>query len=242
AQILRAEPRSLSQQEINDATASRISFGLDDATFIDTDATLLFDPEADDVRAVIEFANTQLLEMRFLDQQLDDALERAYETLMRRRARLFGLGQYRPELRRLGRLQRCRCPGDVSLGADAGGASRGADGGGAGGSAPWRPVPAAPRGPQAAAVLRGLSLGEVRADERPGCERRAGREHRSRAGAGRVVAGERRRGRLLPVRHGAAVLRPDQHRLHHRLSVHLAPGRLLGPGASLSPELASGGR
>src|SRR3989441_1200367 len=105
AQILRAEPRSLSQQEINDATASRLSFGLDDATFIDTDATLLFDPEADDVRAVIEFANTQLLEMRFLDQQLDDALERAYETLMRRRARLFGLGQYRPELRRLARLQ-----------------------------------------------------------------------------------------------------------------------------------------
>ena len=105
AQILRAEPRSLSQQEINDATASRISFGLDDATFIDTDATLLFDPEADDVRAVIEFANTQLLEMRFLDQQLDDALERAYETLMPRRARLFGLGQYRPELRRLARLQ-----------------------------------------------------------------------------------------------------------------------------------------
>src|SRR2546425_9722648 len=43
--------------------------------------------------------------MRFLDQQLDDALERAYETLMRRRARLFGLGQYRPELRRLARLQ-----------------------------------------------------------------------------------------------------------------------------------------
>src|SRR2546427_4287910 len=84
---------------------SRIFFGLDDATFIDTDATLLFDPEADDVRAVIEFANTQLLEMRFLDQQLDDALERAYETLMRRRARLFGLGQYRPELRRLARLQ-----------------------------------------------------------------------------------------------------------------------------------------
>ena len=27
---------------------------------------------------MIEFANTQLLEMRYLDQQLDDALERAY--------------------------------------------------------------------------------------------------------------------------------------------------------------------
>src|SRR5207244_3081710 len=70
AQVLRAEPRTLSQQEVADATTSRLSFGPDDATFIDTDATLLFDAEGDDVRAVLEFANIQLLEMRFLDQQL----------------------------------------------------------------------------------------------------------------------------------------------------------------------------
>ncbi|MGH7547963.1 MAG: hypothetical protein ACREMM_07305 [Gemmatimonadales bacterium] len=105
AQILRAEPHTLSQQEISDATALRLSFGPNDATIIDTDATLLFDPEGDDVRAVIEFANTQLLEMRFLDQQLDDALERAYETLVRRPVRLAALGQWGPDLRRLARLQ-----------------------------------------------------------------------------------------------------------------------------------------
>jgi hypothetical protein len=106
AQILRAEPHALSQQEIADATGSRISFGLNDATFIDTDATLLFDPEGDDVRAVIEFANTQLVEMRFLDQQLDDALERSYETLSRRRwARTVGPGLYGPDLRQLAELQ-----------------------------------------------------------------------------------------------------------------------------------------
>jgi hypothetical protein len=105
AQILRAEPRTLSQQEVSDATALRLSFGPNDATIIDTDATLLFDPEGDDVRAVIELANTQLLEMRFLDQQLDDALERAYETLVRRPRRLFALGEWGPSLRRLARLQ-----------------------------------------------------------------------------------------------------------------------------------------
>lgn len=105
AQVLRAEPHTLSQQEISDATASRLSFGPNDATFIDTDATLLFDPEGDDVRAVIEFANTRLLEMRFLDHQLDEALERAYETLARRPARWFALGQWGPDLRRLARLQ-----------------------------------------------------------------------------------------------------------------------------------------
>src|SRR3989475_1523237 len=75
-----------------------------DATIIDTDAALVFDPEGDDVRAVLEFANTQLLEMRFLDQQLDPTLERAYETLLRRRERPWA-GSYGAELRRVARLQ-----------------------------------------------------------------------------------------------------------------------------------------
>ena len=105
AQVLRAVTHSLSQQEISDATALRLSFGPSDATIIDTDATMLFDPEGDDVRAVIEFANTQLLEMRFLDQQLDDTLERAYDTLGRRHGRFALLGQPGPDLRRLAQLQ-----------------------------------------------------------------------------------------------------------------------------------------
>ena len=106
AQTLRAEPRTLSQQEVSDALRSRLSFGLNDATLIDTDATLLFDPEGEDVRAVIEFANTQLLEMRYLDAQLDEALEQAYELLARRRgAERFLPSPYGPALRRLGRLQ-----------------------------------------------------------------------------------------------------------------------------------------
>ena len=106
AQTLRAEPRTLSQQEVSDALGSRLSFGLNDATLIDTDATLLFDPEGEDVRAVIEFANTQLLEMRYLDAQLDEALEQAYDLLARRRGpSRFVPSPYGPALRRLGRLQ-----------------------------------------------------------------------------------------------------------------------------------------
>jgi len=106
AQVLRAESRPLSQQEVSDALASRLSFGPNDATLIDTDVTLLFDPEGEDVRAVIEFANTQLLEMRYLDAQLDEALEQAYELL----GRTPGLRRFLPSpyglpLRRLGRLQ-----------------------------------------------------------------------------------------------------------------------------------------
>jgi hypothetical protein len=105
AQVLRAARHPLSQQEVADATALRLSFGPNDATIIDTDAAILFDPEGEDVRDVIEFANTQLLEMRFLDQQLDDVLERAYETLLGRPARLRDAARLGPDLHRLARLQ-----------------------------------------------------------------------------------------------------------------------------------------
>ncbi len=83
AQVLRAEDRTLSDQEAAQATDYRASFGPGDLAVIDTDAAVVFDPDAADVRAVIEFANAQILEMRFLDQQLDEVLERSYELLAR---------------------------------------------------------------------------------------------------------------------------------------------------------------
>ena len=105
AQVLRAARHPLSQQEVAEATALRLSFGPNDATIIDTDAAVLFDAEGEDVRDVIEFANTQLLEMRFLDRQLDDALERAYETLLGRSPRFKDRGRLGSDVRRLARLQ-----------------------------------------------------------------------------------------------------------------------------------------
>src|SRR5258706_7443644 len=105
AQVLRAARHPLSQQEIADATASRLSFGPNDGTIIDTDAAILFDPEGEDVRDLIEFANTQLLEMRYLDHELDDVLEGAYEILLARRWRRGRLAPVGPDLRSLARLQ-----------------------------------------------------------------------------------------------------------------------------------------
>jgi hypothetical protein len=104
AQILRAAPARLSQQEVADALASRLSFGPSDATFIDTDGALIFDPEGDDVRAVVEFANTQLLEMRYLDTQLDEALESAYGLVSRWR-RFRPLLPYGPGPEQLAQLE-----------------------------------------------------------------------------------------------------------------------------------------
>jgi hypothetical protein len=83
ARLLRSETDELSQQEEQDALSSRVSFGRNDMAMIDWNATLLVDREPSDVLAVLEFANLQLLEVRFLDAQLDRALDRAYEASLR---------------------------------------------------------------------------------------------------------------------------------------------------------------
>jgi hypothetical protein len=89
AQILRAEARELSADEVVDALSHRISFGRDDVAIVDWNAALLVDKEAEDILTVLEFANVELLEMRFLDHRLDDALGLAYERLSKRGRKWF---------------------------------------------------------------------------------------------------------------------------------------------------------
>src|SRR5207237_686054 len=49
AQILRSERVPLSSEEVRDATAYRISFGVDDVALIDWEGAILFDRDAADV-------------------------------------------------------------------------------------------------------------------------------------------------------------------------------------------------
>jgi hypothetical protein len=70
---------------------------------VDWNAALLIDSEGDDVRALLEFANVELLEMRYVDQKLDRALDQAYEALSRHSWSLFG--SYGAYLRSLAELQ-----------------------------------------------------------------------------------------------------------------------------------------
>jgi hypothetical protein len=106
AQLLRAETVALSQQEVEDATTCRISFGADDVTLVDWDAALVFDRDADDTLAVLEFGNVELLEMRSLDQRLDDGLDQAYDALSRGTWQWLPIpGLSRGELRTVGRMQ-----------------------------------------------------------------------------------------------------------------------------------------
>lgn len=107
AQILRAERQTLSHQEVHDALSQRMSFGISDIIVVDWHAALVVDSSGDDVRAVLEFANVELLEMRYLDQRLDDALDRSYAASSAEQSqglqRFFG-GQGE-ELRYIARLQ-----------------------------------------------------------------------------------------------------------------------------------------
>ncbi len=106
AQILRAERQTLSDQEVDDALTARIAFASEDLTVVDWNAALLIDKEGEDVRAVLDFANVELLEMRHLDQRLDRALDQAYDALSRS-LNLPGLllRSYSAALRRIGELQ-----------------------------------------------------------------------------------------------------------------------------------------
>lgn len=105
ASILRGERTPLSDQEIRDALSLRISFGLEDAAFIDWHAAVLFGKEMDDVRAVLEFANVELLEMRMLDEQLDQALDQGYEALTRTPRLLSLPGSYDKHTTHIAQLQ-----------------------------------------------------------------------------------------------------------------------------------------
>src|SRR5262249_53093784 len=65
ARLLRSARTPPSPEEVADALACRISYEPADATIIDWNAAWLLGRDTEDVRTVLEFANVELLEMRF---------------------------------------------------------------------------------------------------------------------------------------------------------------------------------
>jgi hypothetical protein len=107
ARLLRSECDRLSDQEVQEALSGRVRFGQDDLCVLDWNAALLLDREPEDVVSVLEFANLQLLEVRFLDEKLDRGLDRAYEAIQVGRAwsTLRLPGAARAEMRRIAQMQ-----------------------------------------------------------------------------------------------------------------------------------------
>ncbi|MCC7442575.1 MAG: hypothetical protein IT285_13135 [Bdellovibrionales bacterium] len=105
AGLLRSDPGSLSREEVHDSTDLRMSYTTDDLAVIDWDGALLFDKSGEDVRSVLEFVNVELMELRLLDGELDDALDEAYEVLQRWPRKTFLSGRGSNDLKRVGTLQ-----------------------------------------------------------------------------------------------------------------------------------------
>ncbi len=78
AALTRLECEPLSDEEMAQALAAHLSYSPNDLFLPDWSAALLIDRDCDETLQVIEFANLQLLEYRFLDDLLDDRLAEAH--------------------------------------------------------------------------------------------------------------------------------------------------------------------
>ncbi len=85
ASILRAEPLTLSEQEIAEALSLRCAYLPDEIALIDWFAALLVGDDMEDERLVLELTVAELLELRTLDEQLDRGVDAAYGVLTRKR-------------------------------------------------------------------------------------------------------------------------------------------------------------
>lgn len=81
AMAIEAERAPVSAQQAERTLGGRIAYTDSDLAIIDWNAAVLFDQEPQDVIAVLQHANVELLELRVLDQELDAILDHADETL-----------------------------------------------------------------------------------------------------------------------------------------------------------------
>lgn len=81
AGLLRLEAEPLSAEEAEEALRLRISYGPDDLFIPDWGAALLVDLDCHETLQILEFANLQALEYRFIDNRLDDTRAATAEIL-----------------------------------------------------------------------------------------------------------------------------------------------------------------
>ncbi|GIW74823.1 MAG: hypothetical protein KatS3mg103_1345 [Phycisphaerales bacterium] len=81
AMAIEAERQPLSEEQAERSLAGRIAYTDADLAIIDWNAAVLFDAAPQDVIAVLQHANVELLELRVLDQELDAILDHADDTL-----------------------------------------------------------------------------------------------------------------------------------------------------------------
>ena len=88
APLLLGETRPLSESARRELLPHRFSYHLDDLTVVTWDSALVVDRERNetDVEYIVEFANAQLLELRYYDAALDAELPQLYDRIEHARA------------------------------------------------------------------------------------------------------------------------------------------------------------
>lgn len=103
--VLRAENSAPSDREIKEFLNDRISYGSNDFTLMSWHGAVIYAEEAEDIYAVLEFTNSVLMELSYLDSILDRSLDGFYEFFTERgRLSLFSF-RARPLMRRISQLQ-----------------------------------------------------------------------------------------------------------------------------------------
>ncbi|MEO9170527.1 MAG: hypothetical protein ABI282_05340 [Candidatus Baltobacteraceae bacterium] len=80
ANILLGERNALARQEIDESLRVRFSYNADDLTVVQWDTAFIYDDResSDAIQDILEFANSQLLELRTYDALLDSELDELY--------------------------------------------------------------------------------------------------------------------------------------------------------------------
>jgi hypothetical protein len=105
ASILRAEPAQLAQEEIADALSVHCAYLPDEIVLIDWFAALLVGDDMEDERRVLEAAVAELLELRYLDEQLDRGIDDAHAVLRKARSAMASLSTRGHDLNQIAQLQ-----------------------------------------------------------------------------------------------------------------------------------------
>ncbi|GJM18152.1 MAG: hypothetical protein DHS20C14_03650 [Phycisphaeraceae bacterium] len=106
ARLLQAEAGELAPDRAGRALANAIAYAPTDLAIIDWNAAVLFDHDPEDMLTVLTHANIELVEVRWLDAQLDELLDGAHALLARVNRRSIWPGSASSaELRRFAELQ-----------------------------------------------------------------------------------------------------------------------------------------
>lgn len=105
AQLLRGERRELSGDERRDALRLRHSYLVDDLAVVTWNAAFIYDPERSTEHVdILEFANAELLDLRYYDALLDRELDDIYGELQVSHGAFTRRGKYLKTSERLMRL------------------------------------------------------------------------------------------------------------------------------------------